>query len=359
MLGYELKKLLFKQHGLILAVLFALIEIITLNFLYSKTNFPNMSTKEQYIKYMQIMSGEITEEKKEFILSEHKKILTAQSEFKSLQEKIISGELADDEYLSKYVMLEPELKKTDAFLMAFNRYKYAYGDPNRRYIMEKCGGLCRDYPDIPIILFIVSITSVCFLSEENTRMIVLIRSYANGKKKTFVAKLLALMFTIFTMAFTIAILELIMIYRAIGAEAFMYPIQSIEYFSGCTYNMTIFQVFSAITLLRTIGYLFIIFLTIFLCVIVKKPVPVMTVPLALCLLQQFIFSTADKAYYIPTGFLRASGYFKGDTYNYNTSELVFSVIPTYVLFLMALLIVIIICFVIIIGGKYYNGNNKI
>lgn len=77
---YELKKLLFKQYGLIFAVLCGLVQICMLIPLYDKADFPNAVTEAQYNSYMQIMEGRLTDEKTNFILSEQEQILTAQSD---------------------------------------------------------------------------------------------------------------------------------------------------------------------------------------------------------------------------------------------------------------------------------------
>lgn len=354
---YELKKLLFKQYGLIFAVLCGLVQICMLIPLYDKADFPNAVTEAQYNIYMQIMEGRLTDEKTNFILFEQEQILTAQSELKSLQDKLISGELSDnDEYLSEYTKLEPIIKKADAFCMVFDKYKYVSKDPEKRYIIEDCKGMCRDYPDIPMLLFVVAMTSLYFLNEENSRMIVLIRSYANRKKNVFAAKLIVMIIAAVIMGIAVSFCEFILLYKNIGAKELNYPVQSIGYFSGCGYNISILEAFIAMAFIRITGYIFAICLTLLLAITVKKAVAVMAVPLSLCMIQQFIFTSADKAYYLPTGLLRASGYFRGDTYSADGGAKVFSTVSLNTLIYVVVAVIIIIGVTVAIGMKYYCGK---
>ena len=359
---YELKKLLIKQHGLIFALFCLIAEVCMLIPLYGNSSFPNTASEEYFNSYMQIMGGRLTDNKTDYILSEHEKLLTAQSELKLLQDKLISGELTDDEeYLSEYMKLEPNLKRADAFYIIFDKYKYACKEPDKRFIMQDCNGISRDYPDIPILLFVAVMTSIYFLSEESSAMIVLIRSYSNRKNNIFTVKMSVIFLTVILIGTIASLCEFVLLYKCIGKEAMYFPIQSIGYFSGCGYNVSIIGAYILISLIRMTGYVFIISLTVLLSVTIKKAIPVTALPLTLSLIQQFIFTSAEKAYYIPTGLLRATGYFRGDTVNSDEGTKIFSSVGVDTLIFIILSVAILTAFTIAVGLKYYCGKrvNKI
>lgn len=108
--------------------------------------------------------------------------------------------------------------------------------------------------------------------------------------------------------------ELLFLCRECGWQALSYPIQSIRYFSGCVYNISILNSFVLLQAIRLLGYIFLAAAVILLCVTIKKPLFVVFVPCSLCLLQQFLFTEGSTAYYLPTVFLRATRYFRGEIY---------------------------------------------
>lgn len=241
-------------------------------------------------------------------------------------------------------------------------YKYAKKAPEKRFILSVGKlGFCRDYPDIPILIFIIAYTSINLLIEESSQMITLIRTCENNRKNTFISKLISLGIMIFIVQLLSALCEYLFLYANLK-NSINYPIQSLNFFSGCEYNITILQGFLFIQVIKLLGYFFISALIIVLSVTVKKTVPVVSIPLMLCLIQQFAFFSSDQGYYIPTGLLRASGYFKGNIYEIQTSfdksvsQKVFSAIPQSAMICVILFALIFIFFAYIVGYRYYKGK---
>lgn len=256
--------------------------------------------------------------------------------------------------------IQSVLNKSEAFEMVFNMYKYARKAPQKRLILSSGElGFCRDYPDVLILIFIIAYSSINLLIEESSKMIVLIRSCENDRKNTFGSKVFSLSILILAVQFLSALFESIFLFSSLG-DSINYPVQSLEYFGGCEYDITILQAFVLVQIVKLLGYFFILSLIIILSKFTKKPVPVVSIPLALCFIQQFAFLNPDQSYYVPTGLLRASGYFRGDAYETQTyygskvTEKVFSAIPPSVMICVVLITLVFIFFAYLIGFRYYK-----
>lgn len=366
MLKQELKKLFLKQHALLATLILIILQCIIFSFSYKEIKFSNEFTKENYYEYMEIMQGKINIDKEKFILNEQEKIIKAEADLKELHQKLYSGEIkSGNEYTDSIAEIQNILNKKEAFEIIFNMYKHAKKAPEKRLILSVGKlGFCRDYPDIPILIFIIAYTSINLLIEESSQMITLIRTCENNRKNAFISKLISLDIMIFIVQLLSAFCEYLFLYANLK-NSINYPIQSLNYFSGCEYNITILQGFLFVQLIKLLGYFFISALIIFLSVTVKKTVPVVSIPLMLCLIQQFVFFSSDQGYYIPTGLLRASGYFKGNIYEIKTSfdkrvsQKVFSAIPQSAMICMILFALIFIFFAYIVGYRYYKSKRYI
>ena len=355
MFKYELKKLI-------------IIEIIFLSIQYAPKEFANELTEKHYNNYMSELQGKLTDEKEKYISDEHEKITAAEADYVTVQTKMASGGYENEnDYLADLVKLRPYQERADAFEMIYSDYKHVSKDAENRYMIPfGTEGMCRDYPDVPLLLFIVAMTSFYFLTEESSGMIVLLRSCESKKKNTFLSKLASLFILIFSSQILISVCEFAFLSNSIDKNILSYPVQSIEYFGNCAYNLNIFKTFILIQLLKLSGCLFIAMLTVLLAVISKKPIVTAALPLAICLIQQFAFSDVSKAYYFPTGLLRAVGYFRGDSYENRMDYTamiqvnVFSAVPKEVLYGIIFFAFIFIFTVFLIGLNYYKSiKNRI
>lgn len=363
MLKHEIKKLFIKQYGLLLILVMVIAEFAAMSVIYTQKHFDNKITKTAYYDYMSYLSGALTAEKEDFLYSEQDEVYAAQSREQDLINRIISGELDDEEeYLIGISEIQPLLDKAQALELVFQRYNYVSEDADRRYfIAEEYNGLCRDYPDVLLVALVVIFGAISFLGEESSQMITLIKAYPNGKSKTLYAKIAALGIFIAAAQVLASGCELLFLCRECGLQALSYPIQSISYFSGCVYNISILDGFVLLQAIKLLGYIFLAAMVILLCVTIKKPLFVVFVPCSICLLQQFLFTEGSAAYYLPTGFLRATGYFRGEAYetlsegakNQITMK-TFSEIPISVFAALVVLILVFCAAAVFAAKKYYD-----
>ncbi len=360
MLKHEMKKLFVKQYGLIAVAVIIIIQAFLFRSTYQSPDFSNENTKNIFYGYMEVMEGKLDAGKEQFISAERERILDAQAKLKSLQNSLLSGNINDmNEYAVEFAKLQEEVSKSDAFERIFSMYNYSARDSKKRYIISPCKlGFCRDYPDIALTVIIILYSALFFLSEENSRVIALIRACGNSKVNVFLSKLTALFIFIFSAHFSSAICEYFFL-RLYLRDGINYPVQSLEYFEGCEYSFSVLQIFIFVQILKFLGYLFLSGITVLLSATVKKAVPIVSIPLATCIIQQFIFTKPSYGYYLPTGLLRSVGYFRGDAYETRhdfSGEIkvkVFSSVPESALFIVITAAVIFIFTAIKIGADYY------
>ena len=258
-------------------------------------------------------SGRFTYEKEAEILAEQERFVDAKNVRDKIQANLLFGKYSGEgEFISEYENAVSIIERKDAFDILFDKYSYSLDDPERRFItVGNYNGLAHDAPDVFVLFAVIFLTAILFLSEEHSNVITFIRISPDGRLKTLCGKITAVFtFTLVCHISKIFAEFLAMISSGNFAEL-SYPVQSIEFFSNCPYDITILQAFAAISALRLLGYLFVEALVILLAVTVHRSLPAVFVPCAVCVLQQFAFDPAAPAYYIPTGSLRAVGYFRG------------------------------------------------
>lgn len=359
----EMKKLYFKQYGLILTVILIIGELITVNFLYPERSFSSEFTERQFYEYENQFSGELTPEKEAAILAEQENITNAQNAEKAIEEALFRGEYSsEEEFVAVYEEKQNITKRRDAFDIIFAQYSYALESPRDRYLtMGDYTGLGADIPDVLLLAAVILMTAGLFLNEEGSNVITFVRISENGKAKTLWGKIFSLLIFIFSCQIFRTLSELFVMASRGGLGELSYPVQSIEYFSNCPYDISILEVFLAISALRLLGNLFIASLVILLSVTLKKALFTVFIPSAVCLLQQFAFDPATPAYYIPTGFLRAVGYFRGEVITENGSGETVTQFGEVKSSHLTVLIIITLLFIVIsvkTAYNYYSGNTR-
>ncbi len=363
MLCHEFKKLYIKQSGLLFLIVFLIAELFFMNAKYPENEFSNENTAHHFEEYMQDLSGRLTPEKENLILSEQEKILDAQNDESLIMRKLWDNEYENEsDFLSDMAPVSEIVQRSEAFKLLFAKYNYAKENPEDRYILS-CDykGMTGDYPDIMLTLLVIVGTALLFINEESSRVITIIRISENGMSKTLYAKYLSLLVLICSAHLFSAVMELAFILLRGDPGELSYPLQSVEFFQNCPYKISIIGAFLCINTIKFLGYLFLSSLIILLSVTLKNPLLTVFIPGTICVLQQFLFSPATPAYYLPTGLLRAVGYFRGnseETINQNTTlvETVrdFTEIPLQHLVLLLLAAMIFCIAVLFIARRYYE-----
>ncbi len=358
MLKNEFKKMLIKHFGVLIALIVIIGEIILLAFSYRPEQFTSEVSERCYNKYMERFSGQLTPEKEEEILAEQLRIVDAKNVRDRIEMDLIRGNYSSkDEYISDYENACAIVERRDAFDILFGKYSYSLDDPGKRYMtIGDYSGLTQDFPDIFLLFAVIFLTAILFLSEEQSNVITFIRISPDGQQKTLFGKLAAIFTFTFVCHLFRTFAELFAMLLAGNSGELSYPIQSIEFFANCPYDISIMNMFVVTSALRLLGYLFIEAVVILLAATVRKALPTIFIPSAVCVLQQFAFDPATPAYYIPTGFLRAVGYLRGSVYktNYMGEKIeIFTEIPFSYLVFLIVFTIIFIAVSLIAAYSYY------
>ncbi len=366
MFGYELNKAMLKQRGLFFLIIVFFAEIIMINAEHPGIKFRDDATLLHYYEYAINLTGKLTPKKEKYILSEQKLITDAKNAEYAIEVRLRNGEYSTrEEYLSEYQGIREITEREEAFNLFLEKYNYAKSSVHNRYItLGEYSGLGRDFPDIIFLAFTVFMTSTMFLSEESSNMIVLVKTSSNGRKMLW-GKVLSLLGMLILVEIFRIITEILTMTSQGNLSELKFPIQSIPYFQGCPYKFSIIQVFLASETLRFLGILFVAALIILFSVTIRKPIFTVFVPSAFCLLQQYFFNPATGAYCIPTGLLRAVGYFRGNAfetlYAGSTEEKTvqtFSEIPFVFLVVIVAFTVLFIGSAILTAIKYYSKGKE-
>lgn len=352
----EMKKLFIKQHGVVVMVIVFIGEIILTNILYPRSDFSSDYSRSVFEEYMAEFHGELTAEKRDKFLAEQELVLNAENNIIALEAKLYRGDFTDrNKFRAEYDELNALTMRSDALKSALEKYYYALGDTGKRFVTSgNYDGLNSDYPDFLMLAAIIIITSIAFLNEENSNVSTFIRTSVNGRKSAFKFKAIALAGFIFACQLLRVISELFVMFSRGEAAELSFPIQSIEFFQNCPYDLTIAQCFLIISSMRLLGYFFIASLVMLLAVKLKTPLFTVFVPCSICLLQQFVFEPSVIAYCIPTGLLRAVGYVGGDISGSVEKNSDLIGIPFELMITVLFFAIVFIAISIIIVSKYYN-----
>ncbi len=364
MLCHELKKLFIKQYGILLFVIFLIGEIVFLNAQYPDSRLANGVTRQHLDEYMSEFSGKLTAESEKKILDEQEIILNAKNAENDIMRKLWYNDYKNEsDFLADLTPVSIISERSDAFDILMAKYNYASENPENRYIIsQEYNGMTRDFPDILLTVLVILSTSFLFLNEESSNVITIIRISKNGMVKTLRSKVTSVLILICAAHGISVIAELLFMIVRGNVNELMFPLQSIEFYRNCPFEISILSAFLAISAIRLLGYFFLAASIVMLSVTIKKPLLTVFIPTAVCILQQFLFSPATPAYYLPTGLLRAAGYFRGnseETLNSGTTiaETVpdFSEIPLFAFVLIIVVTLIFIGSAIFLAKRYYGG----
>lgn len=359
MIREELKKLYIKHFGLIITAIVVIGEILLLNISYQQKRFVTPTSELNYYEYMEEFSGKLTPDRKASILAEQERIVDAQNTQFAIERKLLNGAYeSENEFIAEYEKVCEITRKKESFELVVEKLSYAEKSPENRYLTTgEYIALGQDFPDILMLVSVIILTAFLFLNEETSNVITFIKITENGRQKTFLGKIIALFVFIISCQAVRVSCEWIMLILQGNPEDLAYPIQSVEFFQNCPYNITILQGFFVISALRTVGYFFVAAFVVLLSVTLRKVLFTVFIPSAFCVLQQFASTPATPAYYLPTGFLRAVGYLRGDVISENDNGeqiKLFSEIPLAHLIVLLVLTLIFIAISAKIASNYYS-----
>lgn len=298
----EIYKWFIKQKVLLIILILLFVRIVLMYVGGYDSHYMIDENEKYYLEYMQQYEGEITDEKSDKIEAEYRKI-----------------NLSDRELLVSE-------QKEKAFQVIYHQYKYEK-EKGGGYLLDTRGWqsiLEHDELDFSLIICIIVIMTALFSDEYETEMEVLLRSCKKGKYKAPVAKIVIGTMTAGIISLIFQGVHILYLLSTVGLSHGSYPLQSLEWFEGTYYNITLIQAVIITVCVRIVGAILLSVFVMLISIILKRKVVSMIISMAIMLLPAIIFNSGSLGYFLPLplGPLKGTGYLWPSDYEivYRDSE---------------------------------------
>ncbi len=324
----EIKKIFIYNKG-IWVILSAV--ILWMGYLTMK---PYTKPSKEYLYYLGNVSGKLNAHKESFLEEEAVQFANLHVEKESLMDSFFAGEVAENEYLMLMDGYEEKLKREKGFEQIYEQYLYICENRENRYFMEYNGWeeLFSDkaflvFSSIVILLVVgrflccnyeTNMDEICKTCKENRWWLV---------KKVIIANIIAGFMGVFLVSS-----EYLFISFSIGLEQGNFPIQSVPCLSDSTRELTCYEAFLLMSILRILGCMLYADLILLVSSLVRKMSLTICIAVAMQVLPLFGF-TGSFMYQIllPVSFMDSLGYLEGSKYEKDmvtgTDVLIFKEIP--------------------------------
>lgn len=361
MLKQEFYKLFVKRFIIFLFVIFVLIKVCV-NILGFQ---PSTFTDKQQIKYQnytQYLSGKLTNEKAQFILSERDAYLQSSKRIEQATADYADNKLTDIEYEiliekeSEYIVNEPVFKEI------LKQYNYVLEDTEHRYFINYTGWnsiLCNESFDYILLFFLLISITIIFSCEYDSGMYVINLTCKYGYKKLAKQKIsIGILLSVFgTLVFsTIDIISTLFQSDLMHGD---YPIQSLPYFSTYSGNLSLMEILFITIALKILGCCY--FATLIMCVSVISKSTIITLFFNLAInIIPYVLNMSPLLKLLlplPGGLLNGSGYFVGYSIIHNNKEIIRTIQP-YELIIIILTVLLVMIISLRLTQKFYNTTER-
>lgn len=288
MFMYESYKLFIKQKIWMFIFILLALRMVSVCVMGYDSHYMIDENEKYYNEYLKKYEGKITDEKRNQIEKEYKKM---------------------NESGDKLLALE---QRSKAFQVIYNQYTYEK-EKGSGYILETRGWqsiLEHDSLDFPLIICIIIVMTALWGSEYETQMDIMLRSCKNGKYKTpFVKVMLGIIISVILSAI-FQLFQIMYLAGSIGLSHRDYPIQSLEFFENCLYHISLGNAVCIVFIERLIGAILLALMIMLVNIWIKKKTVSMVVSMACVILVTIVFRSGSSIYYLPLplGPLSAVGY---------------------------------------------------
>lgn len=315
---YEIKKIFMKPVSFLAVIIFIVLKIISLTAIHSNIYINNLmeENRREFLSYMDVLSGELTDEKENFILQEESRLANIDSDCRKMQEKYINGEIDELTFVDYIDQYNQDVKKKNAFSVIQGQYQLML--QNGKNYFSYYNGWAFLYGNgtedwlLILLVFLIAVPAVS--SEYTSGMADLLDTTEKGKTKFYISKFVAVI--IFTVLATAVFLfsEFIYAYLKYGLSDGNYPIQTIPQFSASEFDITLSEGIFFVWFNRIFGMCFLTSILFFCVRRTKKSLPALFVGMTVILLPKILLNNSSLFYKLPlpstllnsAGFLRSS-----------------------------------------------------
>lgn len=336
---YEFKKMFRYRKGIVCLLLFILLKVVLLYFFDNPANLPMEENKQEYSWYLSQITGNLTDETRDFIEKEAAEMSDAAGTVQTTYEKYYDGQISEAELKKKVSPLMEKLKRRAGFDVVYQQYLFVRENPGNRYFLYTNGWdalLSHDSPDYLLILVLFLLLAPVYCEEGKCQMDILTATMKKGG--TYLSRhkiIISGLITLFLCVSSIAV-EILFCSIRYGLPHGAFPLQSLPLFGTSTKAVSLLQVLLLTIGLKTLGYFCLAVMVLFGTAFFRKYAVTLLVCSALTFLPIFGFSSAVR-YMLPgpVALITASGFLIGDQTSVSsvTDEMVttFQEIPGWVL----------------------------
>lgn len=360
--AYELKKLMFRLKGLVYMSLVLLLGIFWLFALDSPYDNAMEQYRNEYEWYLEKTSGYCTNEKALYLEQEAQRITDAKTKQNNILESYYDGAISKSEYEKENEEIVKILEHQNGFEVIYQQYLYICENTENRYFLQTngwAGLLSGNTLNFVLFLGILLLVTPVFCSEYSCQMDALILTSKEGQKSALY-KILIAVAGVFLLCVTLSLMEYGFYSIKYGLPNGDYPIQSLSYFADSSKDITLFEGYICIGLLRCFGGIFLAIFLMLISVLAKKYSLTLFLGAASVLIP-YIGLSKTYIYRLPfpLPFLLGTDFFAGDIVFIDDltgdEKFVFAEVDTVIL-LVLLLVSVLLCAFAVIWILRRNSN---
>ena len=357
----EIKKLFLRNKGYLIIITLIIAQVLIFNFQNKDYNILTNRYQEQYQKYLEVFGGEVSDDKSGLLSAEELRIQSLEDESLNLFGRLYAGKITPDEYDDEISLYEKLNEEKIALTQIRIQYDYAQENKQLRYVMDENGwytAIQDSGLNIFLICCVILIALRIFGVEYESAMYSIISGTKNGKTKTVFSKILLLLIVIIGCGVVSSCIPIISSQIKFGLYSSGYPIQSLNYFSACPYQITILQGYVLIWSFKILSLCIIGMLAALLCIVFKRSVTVFFISIVVTIIPYFLFNISTILRYVPyLGLFFSEYYFRGIEKNNPQTHLT-EMIPLPLNDLVTVIILGIVIFILLIFVSVGLWNNK-
>jgi hypothetical protein len=353
---FEMKKTFCYRHGILIFVLFLLVQLGLLWIGDSPSDLNAELYRDEYCYYLEQVSGPYTEEKADWLEAEADVITAAKQARDTLYQQYYQGKLSKTALQTALQPYEEQLKNENGFDVIYNQYLYICEGKENRCFLETNGWtglLDNTVLDIPLLLALLLLVIPIFCGEYSCKMDALALTTKNGQRSYLRDKL----FTVILITGMLCLSESFLRYGyyalRYGLPHGEYGMQSISIFGGSVKELSLIQAFLFLSISKWFGALYLSFLALAFSALSRQYSLTVLLSSASVLLP-WLGLSEEVQYQLPlplpfllaTGFLKGSETAEAETVNSQQDVFIFQEVTVSHIFLLwsVSMAVILLCF---------------
>lgn len=273
MLAYEWKKMLLYRRGLWLVIVFLAAELLGTVLFTQPFDRELEDHRSVYEQYLRQVEGQLTDEKRDYIETEMSRLNTAYQSMESLKSAYYAGQIAKEEYRSRFDQLQRDYEAYPGFAKLYSQYIYVREAPQSRFFLYTGGWerLLNDrQPDYPMLLLLVLLITPIFCSEYSSRMDQLLLTQKRSAALAAACKVCTAFLTAAALTAIVQGFRLGFCAIRFGLPNGHFPLRSVFSFGSANWDLSLWQAFWLQFGLKELGFLYCTMLILLLSALLRK-----------------------------------------------------------------------------------------